>query len=111
MLRTTIGQVMLNEALPQDLRNYTRKWDKKATQEIFQELAEKYPDKYREVSKRLMDISREAVYTMGGFSFGVDDLMPTPAVMHSRNKLRGVLEVLWIIRVGQRRNARPRLLK
>jgi len=88
MLRTTIGQVMLNEALPQDLRNYTRKWDKKATQEIFQELAEKYPDKYREVSKRLMDISREAVYTMGGFSFGVDDLMPTPAVMHSRNKLR-----------------------
>ena len=88
MLRTTVGQLMLNEALPADMQNYNRKWDKKTTKEVFQQLAEKHPDEYREAAKRLMDISRDAVYSMGGFSFGLDDLEPTPSVLQSRARLR-----------------------
>ncbi len=79
---------MLNQALPADMQNYNRKWDKKTTKKVFQELAEKHPDKYREAAKRLMDISRDAVYSMGGFSFGLDDLEPTPAVLQSRARIR-----------------------
>ena len=88
MLRTTVGQLMLNEALPADMQNYAREWDKKTTKAVFQELAEKHPKKYRETAKRLMDISRDAVYSMGGFSFGLDDLEPTPAVLQSRARIR-----------------------
>jgi len=88
MLRTTVGQLMLNESLPAEMQNYNRKWDKKTTKEVFQQLAEKHPEKYREVAKRLMDISRDAVYSMGGFSFGLDDLEPTPSVLQSRARLR-----------------------
>jgi len=88
MLRTTIGQLMLNNALPEDMRDYTRKWDKKTSKKIFDELAKKYPDKYRDVAKQLSDVSRDVVYSAGGFSFGIDDLLPTPAVLASRTRLK-----------------------
>lgn len=74
MLATTVGQLLINKALPEDMRDYGRVLDKKGIAKLFQELAEKYPERYREISKKLMDISRESVYTTGGFSFGLEHL-------------------------------------
>ena len=88
MLRTTVGQLMVNEALPEDMRDYNRKWDKKTSKKVFDELAEKHPNKYRDVAKRLSDVSRDVAYSAGGFSFGIDDLLPTPAVLASRTRLK-----------------------
>jgi len=79
---------MVNEALPEDMRDYNRKWDKKTSKKIFDELAEKHPNKYRDVAKKLSDVSRDVVYSAGGFSFGIDDLLPTPAVLSSRTRLK-----------------------
>lgn len=87
MLRTTVGQLMINEALPPDMRDYTRVLDKKGIKNILRELAQKHPEKYRDVAKRLSDIGRDVAYTTGGSSFGLRHLRPTVSVRLSRQRL------------------------
>lgn len=79
MLKTTLGQLLINEALPPDLRDYNRVLNKKTTGALATELAQKHPDKYRDVMKRLHDVSRDAAYTTNGLSFGLKDIRPTLA--------------------------------
>jgi len=87
---------MVNNALPADMRDYTRVMDKKGIRTVLRELAAKHPDKYREVAKRLSDVGRDVSFTTGGDSFGLRDLRPTPAVHMSRQRLnrriRAILE-------------------
>lgn len=88
MLKTTLGQLLINEALPEDMRNYDRVLTKKDMGKLATELAEKYPDKYRAVMKRLHDIGREAGYTTNGLSFGLKDIRPTIAVQDAQLRVR-----------------------
>ena len=94
MIKTTLGQLMINEALPADMRNYDRVLDKKTTGALATELAKKYPDKYRDVMKRLHDISRESAYTSNGLSFGLKDIRPTLAAQHAQIKTRKALRAI-----------------
>lgn len=87
MLRTTLGQILTNEALPPDLRDYTRVLDKKGVSKLFSEVANKYPDEYKNIAKQLSDIGRDASYTSGGQSFGLSHLRPTLATLQSRERL------------------------
>lgn len=95
MLRTTLGQVLINEALPEDMRDYNRVLTKKDMAKLSTELAEKYPDKYRDVMKRLHDVAREAAYSAGGLSFGLKDIKQTVAAKDAQHRiqlqLRGIL--------------------
>jgi hypothetical protein len=50
---------LINEALPPELRDYDRVLDKKTTGALATQLAQKYPDKYREVMKHLHDIAHD----------------------------------------------------
>jgi len=79
LLKTTLGQLMLNDALPQELRDYSRVLDKKGMSSLSTKLAEKYPDQYRDVMKKIHDISRDAGYTSGGLSMGLADIRQTDA--------------------------------
>lgn len=88
MLKTTLGQLLINEALPEDMRNYERALTKKDMGKLATELAEKYPDKYRTVMKRLHDIGRDAGYTTNGLSFGLKDIRPTLAVQDAQLRVR-----------------------
>ncbi len=88
MLKTTLGQLLVNEALPPDLRNYSRVLDKNGIQELGQQIAEQHPDKYREVMKRLSDVGRHAAYTTGGNSYGLDALTTSRAAQKVRLELR-----------------------
>lgn len=95
MLKTTLGQVLINEALPEDLRDYNRVLDKKGIKALGQTLAEKHPDKYRSVMKRLFDTGRSSAYSTNGLSFGLDNLRTPVAAQHLqfelRSKLRGIM--------------------
>jgi DNA-directed RNA polymerase subunit beta' len=95
MLKTTLGQVLINEALPPELRDYNRVLNKKTTGALATELAQKYPDQYRDVMKKLHDVARDAAYTTNGLSFGLKDIRPTLASRHAqlevRRKLRPIL--------------------
>lgn len=87
MLKTTIGQLMANETLPEDMRDYERVLDKKGIKNLLQEVAEKYPDKYRDISKRLSDVGRDAAFTTGGYSFGLGALRQSLAAKRMRLEL------------------------
>ncbi len=99
MIRTTIGQLITNEALPGDMRDYTRVMDKKGIKAVLRQIADEYPERYREIAKRLSDVGRDVAYTTGGGSFGLRHLRPTPAVHMSRQRLnrriRDILAKEW----------------
>ena len=73
---TTLGQALINEALPPDLRDYKREWTKKAVQDVMQDVAAKHPDLYKEVSHKLMRIGQSAS-TTGNISYSLKDFMPS----------------------------------
>jgi len=87
MLKTTVGQLLVNEALPSEMRDYTRVMDKKGIKALLRQLVDKYPKQYREILKKLSDVGRDAAYTTGGQSFGLEHLRTTPPVIASRARL------------------------
>ena len=93
-MKITIGQLLVNEALPPDMRDPSRVLDKKEIGKLFTELAKRYPDRYDEISSRLSDISREVAYRQGGFSFKFSDLKPPEAVKRERQRLEKKIEAI-----------------
>jgi DNA-directed RNA polymerase subunit beta' len=94
-LETTVGQLLVNESLPEDLRDYERVLDKKSIAALLQQVAEKYPDRYREVAKNLSDAGRDAAYTTGGHSFGLEDLRQSVAGRRMRTQLNAKLKGIY----------------
>jgi len=95
MLVTTVGQLVVNEVLPPELRNYDRVIDKNELTKMMRFLAVKYPDKYVEITKKLGDISKEAGTEAGGTTFGLTHLQKAKASQkyfeEIRNQLKNVL--------------------
>lgn len=79
---------MINEALPEDMRDYERVLDKKNMGALATQLAKKYPDKYREIMQKIHNVSRDAAYTTGGLSMGLQDIKPTFAAQQMQLKIR-----------------------
>lgn len=74
----TLGHILLEDAVPEDLKHLVGTLDKKGIARLYQALADAHPDKYRDVAKKLADISTRAGYESGGYSFGIEDLQPHP---------------------------------
>jgi len=62
---TTIGTIMINDALPEELRKGQHRLDKKGTHKLFMELADKYPEQYKEVLQELSEVGKTTVWTEG----------------------------------------------
>jgi DNA-directed RNA polymerase subunit beta' len=58
-------QLLMNEGLPEDLRDYSRSYDAKSIRDLMTEVANRYPDEYVDIIKHIMDIGRDAVYSTG----------------------------------------------
>jgi DNA-directed RNA polymerase subunit beta' len=95
MLKTTLGQLLINEALPPEMRDYDRVLNKKTMAGVATELAKKHPEKYREVMKRLHDIGRDAGYTTNGLSFGLKDIRPTLAARHIQLRVQNQMRDIF----------------
>lgn len=95
MIKTTLGQILINSALPPDVRDYNRVLTKKNMTALATELAKKYPDKYRDVMQRLQEVGAETSYTTNGLSVGLDAISPTPGALKKqleiKQRLRGIL--------------------
>lgn len=87
MLRTSVGQLLVNEALPEDMRDYARVLDKKSVGELLNALATRHPDKYVEVSKKLNDVGRTAATESGGYTFGLEHLRTAAAAKKYRDEI------------------------
>jgi DNA-directed RNA polymerase subunit beta' len=75
---TSVGRLLLNDALPEDLRNEDRVLDSKGVQELMREVAERYPDRYKDVLKKLNDIGRSSAWDEGT-SVDLKSLRTSPA--------------------------------
>ena len=72
---TTVGQVLVNDALPPKFRDYNRVMDSKGIETVLEEIAREDPDAYAGVTKRLMDIGNSAAYETGT-TIRMSDLRP-----------------------------------
>lgn len=86
MRTTTVGQILVNSALPEDMRDYNRVLDKQGLKALLRELLDRHPDRYKEVVHRL-NITGADVAFSGGSSFSLRDLRS------SQTKKRIVREV------------------
>ena len=51
---TTVGQLIINSALPEEYRDYSRVWDKTSMRKFLTDAATKLPaDQYREMMEHL----------------------------------------------------------
>lgn len=72
---TTVGQILVNDALPPRFRDYERVMDSKGIETVLQEIAREAPEEYAEVTKRLMDVGNAAAFDTGT-TIRMSDLKP-----------------------------------
>lgn len=91
----TVGQYLLTDALPEDLRHTFGELTKKHQEKVLQNVAEIHPDKYRDVLKKWTQIGNRAGLESGGYSFGPEHLRTDPETMKIRqefkDKIYGIL--------------------
>jgi DNA-directed RNA polymerase subunit beta' len=86
---TTVGQLLINDALPEDLRDYERVLDKQSTQALFTLLAEKHPEKYAEVNRRLHQVAAKVMSVHGNqASVSLASLKAPDSVYKLRGELK-----------------------
>jgi DNA-directed RNA polymerase subunit beta' len=95
MLRTTIGKLLVDDALPEDMRGRDAVLDKKGIEALFQELAERHPERYREVAKRISDVGADVAYATGGFSPGLEDMRESQAGKRIREAIRREVQLIY----------------
>jgi len=85
--RATIGQLLVNDALPEKYRDYGRVMDSKSVQKILQQVADEDPDNYKDTLKKMFDVGRDVAYKTGGFSFGLDSLSTAVAAKKAKMEI------------------------
>jgi DNA-directed RNA polymerase subunit beta' len=79
-MQTTVGQILINAALPNRLRDYSRVMDKRGLRDLAERLAaENDPELYREVMKALYAVGHQSAHSSGS-SFSIRDLQAPPIV-------------------------------
>lgn len=93
---STAGQILINDALPPDMRDYSRVLDGKELSSLLRQLAQQHPDKYREVTHRLSQLGASSAREQGGLSFGAEHLRKSDAVRKLQEEIKR--EVSTILR-------------
>ena len=91
---STVGQIIVDDALPPDQRGDGRTLDKAGLQAVLADTAQRHPEQYREVSHRLADIGWRAAQASGGYAFGLAHLQKSPAAAKIRQQLQGQIQQL-----------------
>jgi hypothetical protein len=86
MLETTVGKILVNEILPPDLRT-DDPIDKKKIRQILLQIAEKYPEKYADISSKLLNLGAELAYLSGGPAVRFEHFRPSPLGYKYRSQL------------------------
>lgn len=71
----TPGQLLVNEALPPEFRDYTRTLGQDEINDLLGRLAREQPEKYREVTHALVQLGRNAAFDEGS-TITLNDLVP-----------------------------------
>lgn len=95
-MQTTVGQLLVNDALPEELRDYGRTLTNKEADAVLAALAQKYPDRYKDVSLQLMGLGREAAYS-GGATLALSDMVlpveeRAEMIAHVRKQAKAIMD-------------------
>jgi DNA-directed RNA polymerase subunit beta' len=72
-LQTTVGQVLVNETLPPELRNYDRALVGSELDDLLATIGREHPDLYRDITHKLVQLGRETAFREGT-TLSVSDL-------------------------------------
>lgn len=75
MERFSAINLLVDDLLPEDLRDSRRIYDKKGVSTLMTEIARRYPDRYPAIAKGLGDIGRKQAWRRGE-TFRLDDFRP-----------------------------------
>lgn len=93
-MQTTIGQILVNEALPEDMRDYHRApMNKKEVTALFDTLQKRYPDHYKDIAQRIMQAGQSAA-TSSGTTVSLKDLVPSAASRQLLTSLRSTIRAI-----------------
>ncbi len=95
MLKTTMGQLLVNEHLPEHMRDYTRAIDKKSVKGLFERLAQESPDTYRDVNLKMHQLSGDLMTTHGQqASFALKDFQTPESVREIHRELQTKIDAI-----------------
>lgn len=95
MIRTTAGHILINEALPEELRDYESVFDKSKIKKILAYVAKHMPDKYEQVAFELTKLGFDAASKTNGIGFTLDDLRTPPEVEKLLKEYREEFEKIY----------------
>lgn len=96
MLHTTAGQLAVNELLPEEMRDHKRVLDKKGVSQLLQTIAEKYPEKYRDIAHGLSKVGYHSAYHTGGHSFDLEHMRTAQAAVKTRQEVEAQIQKLYM---------------
>lgn len=101
-METTIGQLLINDALPEDMRDYSRVVDKKSLTKLMAELATNHPDRYAEINQKFHHIGHDVSTTYGKVaSLTLDSFRTPPAVRAIHDEINKAIEVILQSKASQ----------
>lgn len=74
-MQTTIGSLMLNNLLPEDLHDHSKSYNKKELVNLLKRIGASHPESYGEIVKKIKDLGDAFAY-LEGSSFSFADLAP-----------------------------------
>lgn len=86
-MTTTVGQLLINEALPEDMRDYTRVWNKDSSRTFLETVARTHPELYKDILFKLNKVGASAS-TTGNVTVTLKDFMPMPGRQAKIEELR-----------------------
>lgn len=104
---TTVGQLLINESLPQEHRDHTRVWDKSSMRKFLTQMATTMkPDDYKDMVQKLTLIGLKSARQSPLSSFTLESLKPTKAKTKITDALkRDVRNILRTIKDPEQRDA------
>lgn len=86
---TTVGNILLDDALPENLRGKYGTLDSKGLKKFLTDVAKENPDELADALRAITDVSRDAIYRRGNdASLGLDDLIMPPELQAYRDSVR-----------------------
>jgi hypothetical protein len=93
-MRTKAINMLVDEALPEDMRDPQRQLDAKSVGRLLHMVATFHPEQYADVTKNIGDVGRDAAYWRGS-TIGLDDLedpIDTQRALREMDKQEGALK-------------------
>ena len=90
---TTLGSILVNDALPVNFRDYSRVMDKDTVSELMDKIAKTQPEDYEKTLKDLGDVAG-VMAMLSGHSIGLEDLKSVPLDREKANAIRKTLSLI-----------------